>query len=397
MRVAPPGSLLQGEILDIVAGCPCLYRYSPCSSNDRPLVVFLPGGFHLARVVHGGHEGSRPEDFLTHWLNEAGFNVLAISYPLETEPVIMPAVCPGFRIRDWGRQAAEVTKRVVEAHQLPAEVILAGWSMGGRVVVPFTKAAKVMGVRVELYVALAATPGLAGLLSGNLPSKVQCSKTGYAAAPNLAQGFYAQVRAQGARNQTGEIIPEATFLREYYGNAPVNLLGYTLKHDGEGFVDDGGLCVGDSEVSDFASFPWISTLFPDNESDARHALADKAMWGFIFTMKLTAMVERAKPIGDSWQRVATLVAAIPDRLSACIEGNHYFFLGEKGARETAKAIASQWETYKVLRSELVSLLDVDFPSLLHGPPDTNVGMRLKSFPSQANPNQKGLESSVMNF
>jgi hypothetical protein len=47
-------------------------------------------------------------------------------------------------------------------------------------------------------------------------------------------------------------------------------------------------------------------------------------------------------------------------------GQPLLLLGEKGARETAKAIASQWETYKVLRSELVLLLNADFPSLLHG-------------------------------
>ncbi|KAF8206438.1 thioesterase domain protein [Mycena galopus ATCC 62051] len=360
------GSLFAGEIVDTVAGHPCLYKYSPSTSQsqDRPLVVFIPGGFHLARVFYGGHEGSRKEDFLAHWLNGAGFDVLAISYPLETQPeLIMPAVCPGFRIGDWGRQAAEVTKRVVEAHQLPGkQIVLAAWSMGGRVVVPFTKAAEALGLRVELFVALAATPGLAGVLRGDIGSMVHCSKAGYAASPAFTKGFYAHVRAQGALNHK-EIIPEATYVREYYGNTPISLLGYTLKHDREGgrFVDDGGLSIGDSEGSEFARFPWIATVCPDSEDDTRHALADKAAWGFIFTMKLAGMVEDAKskggPLGDSWERVAALVAAIPERLATRIEGNHFFFVGEQGARETAKAIASHWETLQILRSEVMSLLE----------------------------------------
>ncbi|KAJ6513261.1 thioesterase domain protein [Mycena sanguinolenta] len=357
---------IAGEILDVVAGYPCLYRYSAGNSNGKPLLVFLPGGFHLARIAYGGHEGSRPEDFLVHWLNREGFNVLAISYPLQTEPEIMPATCPGFRTRDWGQQAAEVTKGVIEAHQLPTEILLGVWSMAGRVVVPFTKAAEAMGVRVQLCVALAATPGFTGsLLRGKkVASSVQCSNAGYASSTTFAKACHAQIRAQAALNDidSAEIMSEAAFMRDYCGNTPVSLLGYTLKYDSDSasFVDDAGLSAADSQMGEFASFPWIATLYPDSELDARHTLVDKAAWGFIFTMKLTTMVEIAKikrgAFGESWQRVAAFVAAIPERLSARIEGNHFFFVGEKGARETAKMIASHWETCKVLRSELGRLL-----------------------------------------
>ncbi|KAK7014840.1 hypothetical protein R3P38DRAFT_2997911 [Favolaschia claudopus] len=363
MNVPPQPSLFLGEVLDTVAGYPCLYKYTPCDSIDKPLVVFLPGGFHLARIAYGGHDGCQPKDFLCHWLSRAGFTTLAISYPLESGPAeIMPATCPDFRIRDWGQQAAEVTKTVIEIHRLSPKVILASWSMGGRVVVPFVRAAQVFQLRVELFVSMAATPGLAGLL-GNRTSMVHCSNTGYAAAPNLAKRFYKQVQEQSALNHTTDIISETTFLHQYFGNAPVNLLGYGLRREVRDLVDDEGLAISDSQVSAFASFPWIAVLYPNSESDARHSLSDKATWGFIFSSKLVSMVEDAKKsgeyFGNRWQTIAAHIDAIPDKLSTRIEGNHYFFVGERGARETATAIASHWETYQHLRAQLTTLLGIE--------------------------------------
>ncbi|KAH8897264.1 thioesterase domain protein [Thozetella sp. PMI_491] len=360
---AGPG-LFEGEVLDDVGGFPCLYRYSPAPRGGKPLAVFIPGGAHLARVSYGGHAGAREEDFLAHWLHQEGFAFLAISYPLETETQVIPATCPGFRIKDWGGQAAIAAKKVIDNNQLSGEIILISWSMGGRVVVPFTKAAVKLGLQVRLYVPLAATPGLAALPGGH-PGRenIRCSRTGYASVPILLKVFLPQLRSQAELNGTAAIIPEDVFVREYYGNTPISMLGWLLKHkDGDAeFVDDEGLSIQDSQANEFAALPWIATIYPDGEQDTRHALADKATWNFLFTLRLTGVVElskRKRPIGDAWSEVSRMVATIPESLSTRIEGNHYFFIGEKGAKRTARVIAQHLEAATVLQSQLAEKLGV---------------------------------------
>lgn len=350
--------LYPGEQLAVVAGFPTLYKF--CHANpEKPLVVFIPGGGHNSRIAYGGHLGSREEDFLAYWLNKLGHGLLSISYPQESEPHdIMPPVAPDFRIRDWGLQAAEVTKLVVDQYNLLHSVVLVGWSMGGRVVVPYTKAAKGMGITVELFVALSATPGLAAARPP--PSDTRQTMAGYATFDRMQSLFLEQIDEQNRLNGC-TIIHEDVYLSDYYGHTPVSLLGWNLKYSpGKDFQYDDITSTQDASAHSFDQWPPIAALHGDSILDARHVLTDKATWSFFQTHRLMKAIEvkglaSVKEKG-SWNTVIQLVMAFSERMSTQIHGSHFFFLGEQGARHTAEALVRHLEQTKNFRSTLESLL-----------------------------------------
>jgi pimeloyl-ACP methyl ester carboxylesterase len=352
-----PTVLYAGEHLDTVAGFPTLYTFKP-ANRDNHLIVFIPGGGHNARISYGGHPGSRREDFLAHWLNTLGHGLLAISYPLQSQAdEIIPATAPEFRIRDWGLQAAEVTKMVIESHRLSPKVVLVAWSMGGRVVVPYTQAAKARGLTVELFVSLAATPGLAG--SRLIPPDIEKTSEGYAALDRMSELFLDQVHEQNRLNSR-VIIPDDVYLRGYYGHTPVGLLGWGLSYSPDrGFVEDRYTSAEDADANNFRQWPLISALHGDSILDGRHVLADKATWAFMQVQQLVSTLEGRgyrSLSAERWEEVVKLVHSRPENMCRQIHGNHFFFLGEQGARETAATIVEQLKEARIFMSTLDSLL-----------------------------------------
>ncbi|KAL2871725.1 thioesterase domain protein [Aspergillus lucknowensis] len=353
--------LYPGEILDTVAGYPTLYRYQPGStSQGKPLIVCVTGGLHLARVFYGGHRGSRPSDFLAYWLSNLGYGVLSISYPLETDPGIMPATAAGFRIRDWGRQAAITTEKIIKENDLPLRsVVLISWSMGGRMVVPFNIAAKERGLEVLQYISFAATPGFSSIRP--LPPGIQCSPAGYFRVPPHIDVFWHQLVEMQGLNGGREIIPKDIYLREYIGGTPINIIGLGLKYDGKGaFVQDEVPHEEDTRVLDVANYPLISALYPTSSLDASHALADKASWGFLLTYKLETMIGkqglRRVQGTQKWQQLMDLVHSAPGRLCLPVSGNHFFFVGEASARDIATKVESLISDAARFRNEIFALV-----------------------------------------
>ena len=364
-----PPHLYPQEILENVAGFPTIHYYSPPASNaeegrtgesSKPLIVCVPGGLHLARVFYGRHDGSRQEDFLAYWLNKLGFGVLALSYPLETEPEIMPLTGTHFRIRDWGRQAAMTTKKVMEEKDITGNrVILISWSMGGRMVVQFNIAAKELGLDVQLYISFAGTPGFSSIRP--LPTSMTCSKAGYFHITPHTPAFYKQVKEMADLNGGREIVPYDVYQREYIGGTPVNLIGLRQKFDGEqAFIQDELTHEEDTLVLDVASLPLISAIYPTSILDASHALADKASWGFLLTYKLETMIGSQGLLNvkgtPKWPRLMDLVHSAPDKLCIPATGNHFFFVGEESARNAADQVVRLLNEALMLQTELYDLL-----------------------------------------
>ena len=368
MATQPPNpSLYPGEILDTIAGYPTIYNYQPNTNSDdattKPLIVCIPGGVHLARIYYGGHNGSSPNNFLSYHLNKHGFNVLSVSYPLASTPAIMPATAPHFRIKDWGRQAATTAKKVIDEHALPGSVILIGWSMGGRVLVPFTVSAKELGLHVEQFISFAGTPGISGLRPNLYQHPVTgsagCMDVGYMLKPARLESFAQQVEEMERINGS-EIIPRDVYLKEYVGGSPISLMGLRLKYDGTGFVQDEMTHEEDSRVWDFANCPLVSGLCPDGVLDASHAMADQATWGFILTYQLEIAIGkeglgRVQRTGK-WRRLLDFVRDAPRRLCWSVDGNHFFFVGERAASEVADKVVRLIDEAVVFRREFDEIL-----------------------------------------
>ncbi|KAL2842544.1 hypothetical protein BJY01DRAFT_235958 [Aspergillus pseudoustus] len=361
--------LYPGEVLDSVSGFPTLYHYQPArssggSAEPKPLIVCVPGALHLARIFYGGHTGSRPTDFLAHWLSALGYGVLSLSYPLETDPEIMPATAASYRIPNWGEQAARATAKIISEQSLPTRsVVLISWSMGGRMVVPFNISAKQLGLQILQYISFAATPGFSSIRK--VPLAISCSPTGYFQGPSRLGIFWQQVREMQALNGGEEIVSKDVYLREYVGGTPINLIGLRLKYDGEGsFVQDEIPHEEDSRVLDVANFPLISALFPTSILDASHALADRASWGFLLTYKLESMIGKAGihqvQGGPKWQQLMDLVHSAPQRLCVPVTGNHFFFVGETSARDIASKVDALIGDASKFQRELLVLVSSEY-------------------------------------
>ena len=351
-----PPTIWPGEELREVAGFPALSLFRR-GAPGRPLVVFVTGGGVLARIAYGP-AGAAPAAFLAHWLAEAGYSFLGVSYPLGN-PVFADAY-PAFSVQDWAAQTAELTAATVAAHGLAHRVVVLGWSMAGRIAGPLNRRLVERGLAIELFVAMAATPPLPDLLPGL--DHLQPTAAGLADAhagflPWLLQCLHAQNELAGA-----ELIPDARFLTDYAGDFPVNLAATALRYREGRFVPDQDADCADTGVWDYAGFPALAVMTHDAAVDARHALSDRANWSLHMVQSLGARrlwaagVDLAKLPAESFASLVGLVNAAPDRLTARISGTHLFFLGEAGARATVRALDRLLRRERALSAALDRLL-----------------------------------------
>lgn len=420
----PEPTLFPGEVVDTIDGHDCLYKYvapkigheqNENSRSPRPLIVLIPGGCHNGRVFYGGHDDFDETNFLSFWLSEIGFPSLTVSYPLQQCDKFAPmrADAPGFRISDWGRQSALATKKVIQANKdlSHRDIILAAWSMGGRILGPYmNQALEGTQLRVRLFISLSATPGVGGLRP--VPPGISCTSNGYATCAGLRENFVRQIDEQGVANScdmqaeisdtqskciseqtttlqsrmvSWEIIPEHVFSACYYGYAPVSLHGWQLAHSqcpetgSHNFMPDRWGAEEDAAPANFHSLPWMASISGTTAVDARHVLLDRPAWEHLNAQRLTSVWEEhaarwnrrpkcqetdgkaarsGNPIDAAWQRYKSFVESYGRRyqLHEQVHGNHYFFLGRKGAEQTAILVNQLWERSCGLQTELDTVL-----------------------------------------
>ncbi|BDD62455.1 hypothetical protein MAP00_007422 [Monascus purpureus] len=346
------------------------------------------GGINLARIAYGGHKGHNPRDFLAFWLNELGYDVLAISYPLEMQgssPLAADlAQRPHFGIVDWGEQIARTTRKVIDENKLAGihnnQIILVAWSMAGKILEPFTLAAKRYDLDPRLFVSLAATPAGIRRLPP-VPPRLHDTEAGYAAGSSSSvEGMLRQVRQQAQRSGTSAaIIDDEAYLREYFGHTPISLTNAGMKYcpssvrTGQGQLEssfipseyDNPREAGPTD-EDFTIYPSIAASRPSSPADLRHALTDAAAWGLVLTLKLTADVMRAVGSGtslsfslreDVWDEVQNLESPAPGyQTNETVRGNHFFFLGATGTRKTAETIDRLFDRAESIGVKLGGLL-----------------------------------------
>ncbi|KAJ5354655.1 hypothetical protein N7541_005699 [Penicillium brevicompactum] len=358
--------LFEGEQLETRGDHPVIHKYLPAKRNTKPLVVFIPGMAHYARISYGGHEGHRKEDFLAHWFNCRGYDFLGISYPLESEQPLMSAVSPNFTIHEWGKQTAAVIDSVITTHNLSKKIIVLAWSMGGKLLQPVTVQAKKFGIKVELFVSLAATPALPGILPAVSKAHFDKTAAGYTTKKSLEGKFLRQLEEQRHLQENVEngsprhIIDPAIYKKDYIGATPIGLTtsGFRYDVDTGNFVQevDEWQIMEDGKAHDFSNLPPMAAIYPTSPLDLRHAFTDKATWSFLMIQRTMNRLAQDERIDDYCQQgedapvpthasgrtrfkqTQKFVTEIPELMTAAIDGNHFFFVGEKGARETVEKV-----------------------------------------------------------
>ncbi len=321
-------------------------------------MVFITGGGVLARIAYG-HPQSNAEDFLDYWLHQAGYPFLAISYPLDNP--VFNTVHPEFSVRSWGRQAADIIHQVIEAHQLPRQIIVLGWSMAGRIAESLNTAARQWNFSVDFFVSLAASPPLPSLFPGL--DHLQASSKGLA---NGSATFYPwlwQCLKDQSEMNGHPLIPQETFFREFIGDFPINLAGTALRYWNGQFVRNEQEDFEDTGAWNYAGFPLVALMMHNSPLDHRHALIDRGVWSLYITQVIyqNYLLDQSANFTalstEKWQQLVDLVRMAPEQLSTTVKGNHMFFVGELGARATVDALNYLKQSVKDLTETIREILD----------------------------------------
>lgn len=352
-----PPMLYPREALTEAAGYPALVRFEP-GRPDLPVVVFVTGGGVLGRVAYGPPD-ARAADFLCHWLHAAGFSSLVLSYPIDNADVF-DATFPHFSITDWAEQSAEIIARSIDQNGLPADAIVLGWSMAGRIAEPLHAALRRTGKGIELFVAMAAASALPNTLPGLAGLKP--APSGLA----VIRGAYLDwlLRCLADQNRVaGRVVLDADgFTRAMTGDFPVGLAASAMRYRDGAFVSDPAGDALEVGTAQYAAFPPLAVMTHSAPVDARHALTDRATWGVYITQQLceTLVFSRPEKLAalppDAWALLLEHVRGAAGRLSATLPGNHMFFLGEDGARRTVETLQHLRQAAADVRDEISRLM-----------------------------------------
>lgn len=353
--------IFDGEERVDAAGQPAI-SYFLAGDKDKPLIVFIPGAAHSARIAYGGHEGANKEDFIAHWLQDRGFNFLGVSYPVDTESGLFNEDHPEFTVREWGRQAMEIAQNEIEEHDLTGKVIVIGWSMAGKIPQSAYEAAQELGVPFDFYVSFVATPAIPGMSS--LTRTFEMADNGYGDRSSSADDWVEQLATNNDFNGH-VIIPEDIYRSQYIGNMSVGLEGVEQRYrDGE-FVKDWEEGLEDNGAFQFGDFPLVAMVLNDSRADPRHAIVDKAAWSFynantVYHRYVTNNDLDLSALTDAqWQSVLDLTRTAPERLSLEVPGNHFFFVGEDGARAAAGVVDDLVDRVHAWRTDVETALNID--------------------------------------
>ncbi len=345
------------EELTEAAGYPALVRFEP-GRPDLPVVVFVTGGGVLGRIAYGP-PGGRAADFLCHWLHEAGFPSLVLSYPID-DGGVFDAAFPEFSITDWAEQSAEIIARSIDRNGLPADAIVLGWSMAGRIAEPLHAALRRRGKGIELFVAMAAASALPNTLPGL--GGLKPAPSGLAA----IRGAYLDwlLRCLADQNRlAGHVVLDADgFAGEMTGDFPVGLAASAMRYRSGAFVSDPAGDAREIGAAQYAAFPPLAVMTHASPLDARHALQDRSSWGVYITEQLCETLVFSRPDAlaalpaDRWALLVEHVRSAPERLSATLPGNHMFFVGEEGARRIVQVLQHLRQAAADLRGEISRLM-----------------------------------------
>lgn len=225
--------LSDGEYLTSIADFPTLMYYIP-GNRDKELVVFVPGGYHLARVSYGLSDSFKP-DFLAYWFQQQGYSFLGLSYPLDNE--VFDEIYPTFSIHNWAYQIVEAVKMKIESDHLPKKFIMLGWSMAGKSACQVNRVAEAKGLQLT-YISLSSVPSPNGLIPSNIASLQQePNPKGLSGRESLTPWFIDQLHDQNEINDH-IIIEDDAFSKKILGDMPFNLPSTNLRFESGKIQED---------------------------------------------------------------------------------------------------------------------------------------------------------------
>lgn len=352
-------SPLPGERLLTVDGTEVL-AFCEHGATDRPLVLFLSGGGHLARIAYG-HSPEVSNHFLAHWLTGAGYSFLALSFPGSHKIFSIPS--PQLSLAEWADLVARIASDTVELNDLSKTIIVVGWSMSGRVIGALSRIVGRYGLEILFFSSLAASAPLPGLIpiEQNEPLDEHGLWDLFRHSSESTGRLQAWSREIGAQTVSdGRAIINADEYREIYIQAhSIHLRGEAVEMEPNGQTSRPRIGF-EAIASEYQEFPLTGCVVPTDQSDARHVLTDSATWGLFNAQGLYL---RTRPFlgsgslaSDKWQALRQIFSDLPHRLTRHVPGGHFFFVGEAGARRTVRAVESLEQEVRSIRAAIADLV-----------------------------------------
>lgn len=318
----------------------------------QPLIVFLPGGCHLARIAYGYGDVDR-RHFIDHWFEELGCGFLGLGYP--TDHPSVNGTRSDLTIADWAEYVADVVASKAREEQA-CDVLVLMWSMAGRSAFALNRACVARGVGA-FFLSLAATPPLPGLIpvsDGGEP----LGETGFWTfqGNKFMEGFIVAISKQSERAGR-QIVGIEDYKSHYLCNTPIMLRGTAQRFRGGRSIWSGDEAAADMLAGETQAAPLTGTIVPTDPSDLAHALGDAASWGHVNTQWLirrSAVEERPSP--KKWAALRDMTARRWHSLTTHVDGGHFFFVGEPGARKTANASLRLLDEMKNIQRDIDALL-----------------------------------------
>ncbi|MBB5538789.1 hypothetical protein [Rhizobium giardinii] len=343
-------TLFPREKIKHASATPLLYFYREPATEKAPLVVFIPGAGHRARIAYGVST-SRPEDFLDYWLEQQGYGFLAISAP--SHPLFDPALFRDLTIERWSDAIAETITDVAGTSN-PPEIILCVWSLASAFAGHIASCLKGRGIDVSALIPLAASAplprpgGVQGLTERT--TEIGLWNVADSLVNGVRRGEIWEKEIAEIEAELGRLVisPDA-YAREILTATPIGLVP-------GGFERNSG-----TPDQKLPSIPLAAPIVPTDAKDYRHALSDQQGWSYMNCLlvirEYSAAIANGMHVSDeAWAAISHLTAKLPSHLCARVQGGHFLFVGERGAKETALAIVALRQKSKAFKSELGAIL-----------------------------------------
>lgn len=349
-------NIYENEEIRIGNTFPSLVRFTKGESS-KPLVVFFPGWSHLGRISYGFPECDEKQ-FLAYWVSKKGYSFLATSYPID-HPVYDKAY-PSFTLSDWGDMVAQIANTYISEQGLKKDIIAINWSASGQVIRPFNVACKNKGINLKFTLGIEATPGLQ--VPRDRTKGLRKTKKNLISTKNfLYDLFWSEIEEQSSRNEQ-EIITKKQFYKYFLGDIPIGICGTNeFFLDGK-FVDDPIKAERDKGFFSFAEYPMVAIVSGNSALFPYHPIVDKYTWGFLMVRKIyhdfiVQSQSKGEVLSEKKMKVLLkFIDKIPNRLSLNIPGNHFLFVGKKGARSVANCLDKFDGEIEQIKAELSGIL-----------------------------------------
>lgn len=346
--------LWPGERLVSASGSQLLV-YARITGPDAPFVLFLPGGGHLARIAYGDPQARR-EDFLDRQLEKRGVSLVAISYP--SDHPVFAAPDPTLTVADWADAVAEIMRLIVDENKIGSPILTAAWSMAGKIAIRLSQALCRHELPERGLVSLSARPPWPGFSPRAEGGEALTEAGFWDYGEERAADLFSMI--DEVNRFEGRVIISAEDHRRFYrGNGPIMLRGTEDRlRDGQRVFDEAA-ALADLDGFAFAEAPLTATISPTWPSDGEMAMVAPSHWSTIAIMaivrrELRGVALEAMSVED-WTWLRTLALEWPLRMNRFVDGGHFFFLGERGAAETARHLVDLDEALGQLSRDLSDL------------------------------------------